>query len=372
MTFNAIQVRRDLHQIPELGFKEYKTQRYLLDIIEALPQERIEVEMWRTGILVKVNGTSPNGRCIGYRADMDGLPIEEETGLPFASTHSGQMHACGHDMHMTIALGLLTKVVNQPIGDTMLFLFQPAEEGPGGAAPMMASDAFRRWLPEEIYALHIAPQFPVGTVALKSGLLFANTSELFITLKGKGGHAAYPHQTHDMVVAASYLITQLQTVVSRRVDPMDHAVLSIGKLQAGNVQNVIAETARIEGTMRTMSPEAMDAFKKEVEGHVKAIELAFHCQATIDFGANYYQVENNDEVATTLIRHFKQSTTLRFLECEAAMTGEDFGYMTKEIPGCLFWLGVGPTEGLHSSKIIPDEAALDLAIQELYRYFSSK
>lgn len=195
-----IKIRRDLHQIPELGFKEFKTQSYLLDYLSTLPQERLEIKTWKTGIFVRVKGMNPN-KTIGYRADIDGLPITETTGLAFQSLHDGQMHACGHDFHMTIALGLISHFVAHPIDDHLLFIFQPAEEGPGGAEPMLKTEVMQEWKPDMIIALHIAPEYPVGTIATREGLLFANTSELFIDLEGKGGHAAYPHQTNDMVVA---------------------------------------------------------------------------------------------------------------------------------------------------------------------------
>lgn len=256
-------IRRDLHQIPELGFQEYETQKYLLDFIRSLPQDRLEVKTWKTGIFVKVSGRVGN-RLIAYRTDIDGLPLTEETGLPFQSRHQGRMHACGHDIHMTVALGALSKLIEEPIDDDALFIFQPAEEGPGGARPMLDSDIIKEWWPDVIFALHIAPEYPAGTIATKPGLLFANTSELFIDLVGKGGHAAYPHRTNDMVIAATQLISGLQTIVSRNVDPLDNVVVTIGKLTAGTVQNVIAERARLEGTIRTLSPESMIKVKKEL------------------------------------------------------------------------------------------------------------
>ncbi len=166
------------------------------------------------------------------------------------------MHACGHDFHMSIALGVLTHFVHHSIKDDLLFIFQPAEEGPGGAEPMLKSDIMKEWKPDMILALHIAPEYPVGTIAIREGLLFANTSELFIDLKGKGGHAAYPHQTNDMIIAACSLVTQLQTIISRNVDPLDSAVITIGKITSGTVQNIIAEKARLDGTIRALSAES--------------------------------------------------------------------------------------------------------------------
>jgi N-acetyldiaminopimelate deacetylase len=362
-----IAIRRDLHQIPELGFQEYKTQAYLLDYLLTLPEDRYTIKKWETGLFVKVKGLSPK-KTIGYRADIDGLPITEETGLPFKSTHEGTMHACGHDFHMSIALGVLTYFVNHPINDDLLFIFQPAEEGPGGAEPMLQSTIMKEWKPDMILALHIAPEYPVGTIAVKEGLLFANTSELFIDLKGKGGHAAYPHKTNDMVVAACTLVSQLQTIISRNVDPLDSAVITIGKITGGTVQNIIAERSRLEGTIRTLSVESMSKVKKRIEAMVKGIEVGFECEATIDFGCMYHQVYNHEEMTREFMEFITSNGTMDLVECKEAMTGEDFGYMLKEIPGFMFWLGVASDFGLHHSKLNPNELAIDRAIQFITDY----
>jgi N-acetyldiaminopimelate deacetylase len=366
-----IQIRRDLHQIPELGFQEYKTQAYLLAYIQSLPQERISLKKWKTGLLVKVHGLNPR-KTIGYRTDIDGLPITEETDLPFSSVHELRMHACGHDFHMTIALGILTHFVLNPINDNLLFVFQPAEEGPGGAEPMMHSKEMQEWLPDMIFALHIAPEYPVGTIAIKEGLLFANTSELFIDLKGKGGHAAYPHQTNDMVIAACSLVTQLQTIVSRNINPLDSAVITIGKITGGTVQNIIAETARLEGTIRTLSPEVMRKVKERIEALVKGIEAGFQCEAAIDYGSMYHQVYNTEALTKEFIEFVKEDPEVNLIECTEAMTGEDFGYMLKEIPGFMFWLGVDSTFGLHHAKLTPNEAAIDVAVHIMTKYLTYK
>ncbi|ELK21462.1 MULTISPECIES: N-acetyldiaminopimelate deacetylase [Anoxybacillus] len=366
-----IHIRRDLHQIPELGFQEFKTQQYILDYLATLPSERLQIKTWRTGILVHVHGTAPT-KTIGYRADMDGLPIDEQTDVPFRSTHEGRMHACGHDMHMAIALGVLTHVVHHPICDDMLFIFQPAEEGPGGALPMLESDEMKQWMPDMILALHIAPEYPVGTIATKEGLLFANTSELFIDLIGKGGHAAFPHETKDMVVAASSLIMQLQTIVSRNVNPLDSAVITVGKLTSGTVQNVIAERARLEGTIRTLSPEAMEKVKRRIEAIVRGVEVAYDCQAHIDYGSMYYQVYNDETLTNEFMQFVEKETNVRLVRCQEAMTGEDFGYMLARIPGFMFWLGVQSPFGLHHAKLNPNEEAIDVAIQLLTRYVTWK
>lgn len=366
-----VKIRRELHQIPELGFQEFKTQAFLLNYIQSLPQERLEIKTWETGIFVKVNGTAPQ-KLIGYRTDIDGLPIVEETGLEFCSRHNTEMHACGHDFHMSIALGVLTHFVHNPIKDDLLFIFQPAEEAPGGAEPMMKTDIMKEWWPDLILALHIGPEYPVGSIAVKEGLLFANTSELFIDLKGKGGHAAYPHQTNDMVVAACSLVSLLQSIVSRNVDPLDSAVITIGKIQSGTVQNIIAENARLEGTIRTLSAESMQKVQKRVNEVVKGIEIGFQCEAKIDFGSMYHQVYNDSQLTKEFMDFVTSQTDVQLIVCEEKMTGEDFGFMLKEIPGFMFWLGVDSEYGLHHSKLTPNEDAIGIAINMITKYIEFK
>lgn len=366
-----IQIRRDLHRIPEIGFQEYKTQQYLLDILKQFPKDRLEIQTWKTGIFVLVKGTSPK-KTIGYRADIDGLPITEETDYTFQSEHPGFMHACGHDLHMTIALGLISHFVDHPVQDHIVVLFQPAEEGPGGAEPMLNSDIAKKWKPDLITALHISPELPVGTIATKPGLLFANTSELFIDLKGKGGHAAYPHTTNDMVVASCSLVTQLQSIVSRNVDPLDSAVITIGKITGGTVQNIIAENARLEGTIRTLSVESMNKVKERIEAIVHGVEIGYYCKAIIDYGSMYHQVYNHEDLTVEFMNFISDSTNYQIQECTEAMTGEDFGYMVDQIPGFMFWLGVQSSYGLHHAKLQPDETAIEVAVEAMSKYISFK
>ncbi|MBA4493608.1 N-acetyldiaminopimelate deacetylase [Paenactinomyces guangxiensis] len=365
-----IQIRRQLHQIPEPGFAEFKTQQFILSYLSRLPSRRLQIQTWRTGILAKIPGQNPR-RCIGYRTDMDGLPITEQSTYNFRSRHDGYMHACGHDMHMAIALGILTHFVNHPIDDDLVFIFQPAEEGPGGALPMLQSEEFRAWKPDLIFALHIAPEYPVGTIATRPGILFANTSELFIDLTGTAGHAALPHRANDMVIAASQLAIQLQSIVSRNIDPLDSVVLTIGKMEIGTKQNVIAGTGRLEGTIRTLSAESMQKVKSRIEAIVRGIELGFECRASIDWGANYCQVKNDEKLTRQFMEWINTRTEYRLVECREAMTGEDFGYFLTEIPGFMFWLGADTPFGLHHPQIEPDEGAIPVAIDTMTRYIRS-
>ncbi len=364
---DLIEIRRRLHQIPEPGFEERRTQALLLEIIRSLPQDRLQIQTWRTGILVRVRGDNPR-RTLAYRTDIDGLPVVEETGHPFCSQHEGYMHACGHDMHMAIALGVLERVVTQPLADDVLFVFQPAEEGPGGARPMLASHEFQAWRPDEIYALHVAPEYPVGTIATRPGILFANTSELFIDLYGKGGHAAFPHQANDMVVAACHLVTQLQTIVARNVDPLAAAVVTVGCVHGGTKQNIIAEHARLEGTIRTLSADVMTAVKSRIEALVRGVEVGFGCRAEIDYGANYRQVDNDLALTRQFLDWARTAQVADVIECGPAMTGEDFGYFLADIPGFLFWLGVDSPHGLHHAKMDPSEGAIEVGVRVVSEY----
>lgn len=367
---NWIQIRRDLHQIPEPGFAEHKTQAYLLSFIQTLPQERMEITTWKTGILVKIAGTNPS-KIIGYRTDMDGLPLKELTDYPFPSVHQGYMHACGHDLHMTIALGLLTHFVYHPIDDDLLFIFQPAEEGPGGAVPMLASDQFAQKRPDQIYALHIAPEYPVGTVAIRPGVIFANTCEVQIELHGTSGHAAYPHRANDMIVAVSHLITQLQTIVSRNVNPIESAVLSLGTLQSGTRENIIADFARVEGTIRSLSISSMDRVKERIEEIVHGVATTFGAEGRVEWGSSYCQVYNHETPTKDFMQWVRASVpNVELVECPPAMTGEDFGYFLQQIPGFLFWLGVDTPYSLHHPKIQPNEEAIFVAIDLMSKYFT--
>ncbi|MNW39370.1 N-acetyldiaminopimelate deacetylase [compost metagenome] len=364
-------IRRELHQIPEAGFQEFKTQQYLLDYISTLPQEHLEVKTWRTGILVLVHGTAPQRR-FGYRADMDGLPITEDTGLEFKSQHPGYMHACGHDLHMTIGLGILTHFAKQRMTDDLLLIFQPAEEGPGGALPMLESEEFKAWKPDQMVGLHIAPEYPVGTIATRPGILFANTSELFIELTGMGGHAAYPHKANDMVVAGCQLVGQLQTIVSRNIDPLDAAVITVGKVEGGTKQNIIAETARLEGTIRTLSADTMKLIKSRIEALIHGVETGFECRADINYGSNYLQVWNEASLTGEFMQWLDERPGVELIECTEAMTGEDFGYFLEHIPGFMFWLGVDTPYGLHHAKLQPDEGAIGVAIETVTSYLTWK
>lgn len=373
MTHELIQLRRKFHQIPERGFEEVKTKQLIEETLATFPQDALEVFHWRTGLVVKINGTAPT-KTIAWRTDIDGLPIAEQTGLEFASQHPGFMHACGHDIHMTVALHLVKTLAEKPARDDVLVYFQPAEESPGGALPML------EWVrtekpelePDEFYALHIAPELPVGTVATKPGILFANTSELYIDLYGTEGHAAFPHRTADMSVAAAHLLVQLQSIVSRSVNPLEPSVVTIGKMMSGTVQNIISGHARLEGTIRTFDAEVMKQIKSRIEALAGGIELSFDCRITIDYGSAYHQVYNHEVLTGQFIQFAQQDATVDFLLSKEAMTGEDFGYFIEDIPGLLFWAGVQSEAGLHHAKLNPDESMIPLVAEFVERWIRAR
>lgn len=366
-----IEIRRQLHQIPEIGLEEINTQRHLLKIINLIDKGYIEVKTWQTGILVFVQGTDPQ-KTIGWRADIDGLPITEEVHSDFQSTFTGYMHACGHDFHMTIALGLLEQLTLEQPKNNFLFLFQPAEENEAGGMLMYEAGAFGSWMPDEFYGLHVNPDLPVGTIATKIGTLFAATCEVRITLNGKSGHAAFPHASNDMIVAGMSLVQQAQTIVSRSVNPVEGAVVTFGTFHAGSATNVIAGEATISGTIRTLTEEMNQLTQARIKEVGAGTAKSFNCEVEVSLDQKgYLPVINNKEKTMNFMSFMKDEPEVTFVEAEVAMTGEDFGYLLSKVPGTMFWLGVDSPYGLHSEKFNPNEDALPFAVKYISKFLKS-
>jgi len=374
MTLDLIKIRRHLHQIPEIGLEEFKTQAYLLERIAEMTagKDFVEQRTWRTGILVFLKGYAPE-KTIGWRTDIDALPVVEETGLPFSSQHEGRMHACGHDMHMTVALGLLDELVQAQPKNNLLFLFQPAEENEAGGMLMYQENAFGEWKPDEFYGLHVRPDFKVGDIATNTSTLFAGTCEVLITFKGKGGHAAFPHEANDALVAAAYFVTQVQTIVSRNVDPIQGGVVTFGSFHSGTTNNVIAETAQLHGTIRTLTQDMSLLIQKRVTEIAKGVAASFGMEVDINLKqGGYLPVENNPELAREAMDFFRNRENVNLIDCLPAMTGADFGYLLHQIPGVMFWLGVDTPYALHHPKMSPNEAALSFAVAEISAFLKKK
>lgn len=371
---DLIQTRRDLHQIPEIGLEEFETQAYLLDVIKKLiaGKDFVELRTWRTGILVYLHGSQPT-KTIGWRTDIDGLPVNEQTGLSFASKHQGRMHACGHDFHMTIALGSLERALEKQPKNNLLFLFQPAEENEAGGMLMYKDQAFGDWLPDQFYGLHVRPDLKVGQIATNTHTLFAGTCEIKINFKGKGGHAAFPHEAKDAVVAASYFITQVQSVVSRSVNPIEGAVVTFGVLQAGTTNNVIAETAFLHGTIRSLTQEMSLLVQKRVTTIAEAVAAAFDMEVEIELKqGGYLPVENNPKLARELMDFFQEKEGVELIDIEPAMTGEDFGYLLSKVDGVMFWLGIDSPYALHHPQMSPKEEALAIGVEAVSSFILKK
>lgn len=371
---DLIQTRRDLHQIPEIGLEEFETQAYLLDVIKKLiaGKDFVELRTWRTGILVYLHGSQPT-KTIGWRTDIDGLPVNEQTGLPFASKHQGRMHACGHDFHMTIALGSLEHALEKQPKNNLLFLFQPAEENEAGGMLMYKDQAFGDWLPDQFYGLHVRPDLKVGQIATNTHTLFAGTCEIKINFKGKGGHAAFPHEAKDAVVAASYFITQVQSVVSRSVNPIEGAVVTFGVLQAGTTNNVIAETAFLHGTIRSLTQEMSLLVQKRVTTIAESVAAAFDMDVEIELKqGGYLPVENNPKLARELMDFFQEKEGVELIDIEPAMTGEDFGYLLSKVDGVMFWLGIDSPYALHHPQMSPKEEALAIGVEAVSSFLAKK
>lgn len=357
-----IEIRRHLHMIPELAMDEHQTHDYLKQVIASFSQTNLEIKELPelpTALLVLVKGVNPQ-RNIGYRCDMDALPVDEMNGLSYASKHPYVMHACGHDIHMTVALGILNYFsINQP-KDNLVFFFQPAEESKSGGKVAYDLGAFSgQFKVDEFYGLHDNPQLKSGVIGCCNGTLFAGTTEVNIIITGKSGHAAYPHLANDAIVIAANFINQVQTVISRSIDPTKCGVITFGKLQAGVIRNVIAGQARLEGTIRGLTQEMIEFIRQRITEIASGLQKSFNCQITVEYNqGGYFPVENDSTLTKNFIEYMQRQSSVDFVETKPKMTGEDFGYLLNKIPGTMFWLGVESSGALHSHDFLPKENAI--------------
>ncbi len=323
--------RRRLHSIPEPAHREFLTSRYVREVLEGLGLTVTPVA-GTTGLVCDIGDTGP---LFLFRADMDGIEVTEATGLPFASEHPGVMHACGHDGHMAMLLGLARVLAGHPLQHCRVrLLFQPAEERTGGARDMIAGGVLAEV--KAVFGAHLWSYLPTGTVATRLGPLMASTERVIIDIQGKGGHAALPRGTADAVVTSGLLVTALQSVVSRGVNlPAEPAVLTLGTLQAGSAPNVIAASARLEGTIRALTDEVKNRLHASILRICDGVAAATDSRITVSFHGGYPALVNHPEPVTWL-----QGVT-SCVEVEPVMAGEDFSYYLQIVPGCFFFLGAG-------------------------------
>lgn len=375
-TDELIQIRRDLHQIPELALQEEKTHAYLLKVIQQLDQTHLEIMVpseLPTAIFVRVAGQNPQ-RTIGYRADIDALPVEEATGLPFASTHPGKMHACGHDIHMTVALGILSYFSEHQPQDNLVFFFQPAEESENGGKLAYDLGLFSgQWRPDEFYGFHDNPDLPTGVIGCLNGTLFAGSTEVNIDVIGQSGHAAFPQNANDAVVAASALIMQAQTIISRNIDPIQSGVLTFGLVQGGTIRNVIAESVRIEGTIRGLTQTMIETIDQRLTDLCRGIELTYGVTVNLELNqGGYWPVENDPALTKRFIDYMQHNPAVKFQETAPAMTAEDFGFLLAKFPGTMFWLGVEDDSPLHAATFTPHEEAIQAGVDAMTGFLTMR
>ncbi|MBD1913668.1 MULTISPECIES: M20 family metallopeptidase [unclassified Leptolyngbya] len=369
-----VEWRRGLHQKPELGFKEKLTSAFISQKLQewGIPHQTGVAE---TGIVALIEG-SQSGPVLGIRADMDALPIHEANEVPYRSQHEGRMHACGHDGHVAIALGTAYYLMQhrEQLAGTVKFIFQPAEEGPGGAKPMIDAGALENPSLDAIIGLHLWNNLPLGTVGVRAGALMAAVEQFDLVVQGRGGHGAMPHQTVDAIVVASQIVNALQTVVARNLDPIQSGVVTVGKFNAGSARNVIADSASLNGTVRYFDPKLSTFFETRIRELIGGICQGFGATYSLDYQRLYPPVMNDRAIAD-LVRSVAESVVETPVgvvpECQT-MGGEDMSYFLQEVPGCYFFLGSANVDkGLayphHHPRFDFDETALGLGVEMFIR-----
>jgi amidohydrolase len=343
--------RRDLHAHPELQFDVHRTAATVAEKLKQFGCDEVVTGIGRTGVVGVIRGTKGGGKkVIGLRADMDALPIEEATDAPYKSTVPGKMHACGHDGHTAMLLGAakyLTETRN--FDGTAIVIFQPAEEGGAGGLAMVKDGLMDRFGIEEVYGMHNYPGLPVGQFAIRSGPLMAAADMLFIDIEGVGGHAARPHFSVDTVLVGSQIVNQIQSIVSRNVDPLKSAVVSICMFNAGHADNVIPQTAHLRGTARSLSPDVRDLLEKRLSEVVEGTAKLYGAKAKLTYRRGYPVLRNHEQQAA-----FAASVAGGVVGNERVdqavapvMGAEDFSYMLEARPGAFIFVGNGSSAGLH-------------------------
>jgi hippurate hydrolase len=356
--------RRDIHQHPELLYDVHRTAAFVADRLREFGCDEVATGLGRTGVVGVIKGRKSAGngdlRVIGLRADMDALPIVEATDLPYASRNPGLMHACGHDGHTAMLLGAARYLAETRnfAGDAVV-IFQPAEEGGAGAAAMIKDGLMDRFGIEQVYGMHNGPGLPVGSFAIRTGPLMAATDAIDIRIEGLGGHAARPHKCIDSVLVGAQLITGLQSIVSRTVDPLDSAVLSICEFHAGNARNVIPQTAELRGTVRTLTAEVRELVEKRVREVVAGVAQMTGAKIDLVYERGYPVTVNHasqTDIATKVAKEIAGDGNVH--EMPPMMGAEDFSYMLEARPGAFIFCGNGNSAGLHHPAYNFDDEAI--------------
>lgn len=343
--------RHDFHENPEILYETVRTGAKVAELLESFGLDEVTTGIGQTGVVGVIKGrNSGSGKAIGLRADMDALPIEEITGKSYASKIAGKMHACGHDGHTAMLLGAAKYLAETRNFDgTVIVIFQPAEEGGAGAKAMIDDGLMTRWPIDEVYGMHNFPGMPVGEFAIRKGAIMAATDEFRITVTGRGGHAAKPHETIDPIIVGAQIVSALQTIASRNADPLESVVVSVTTFNAGNAFNVIPQEATLRGTVRTLSPQVRDLAEERMQNIVTSIAAGLGATAKLDFKRGYPVTENHDEQTDFAVSIAEGISGEGKVEKNIApmMGGEDFSYMLLERPGAFIFAGNGDSAGLH-------------------------
>ena len=345
--------RRDLHAHPELQFDVHRTAASVAEKLKAFGCDEVVTGIGRTGVVAVIRGRKQpagGGRVIGLRADMDALPIAEQTNLPYRSTVPGKMHACGHDGHTSMLLGAAKYLAEtRDFGGTAVLIFQPAEEGGGGGREMVKEGLMERFAIEEVYGMHNVPGLPVGAFAIRPGAMLAASDRILIDIEGRGGHAAKPHQCVDTVLVGAQIVNQIQSIVARNVDPVESAVVSICVFQAGDTGNVIPQTARLRGTARSLSPAVRDRLEARLHEIVEGTARLHGASAKLTYSRDYPVTRNHERQTAFAVSVAADVAGRDRVDAAAApvMGGEDFSFMLEARPGAFIFVGNGDTAGLH-------------------------
>lgn len=343
--------RHDLHSNPELLYDLPRTSAQVASALRKVGCDEVVEGIGKTGVVAVIHGKSnTSGRSIGLRSDMDALPILEATGKPWASKTPGKMHACGHDGHTTMLLGAAMGLVQSRAFDgTAVLIFQPAEEGGAGARAMIDDGLFRRWPVSEVYGMHNRPNLPIGEFTIAPGSIMGSVDMIDIEIEGVGGHAAMPHQTVDPAPVIAALIQAVQTITARTINPMDSAVISITTIHGGDAFNVIPQTIRMTGTVRTLKDSVRDHVEARLNQAVTGIAAAYGAKGKLDYSRHYpvtvNHVQETELAATAAEAVAGVGRVARNMP--ATLGGEDFAFMLNEVPGAMINIGNGPSAGLH-------------------------
>jgi len=350
--------RRWMHMHPELGLECHQTAAYVVERLKEFGVDEIHEQIGVSGVVAVINGTGDGG-TIGLRADMDALPMPEETGLDYASTVPGRMHACGHDGHTTMLLGAAKYLTEtRRFAGKVVLIFQPAEEHGGGAKVMCDEGMMDRFGIDQVYGIHNVPDSDFGAFFACDGPALAAVDTLTATIKGQGGHGAYPQETRDPVIAAAAMAMALQTIVSRNVHPLDQLVISVTQIHGGSAENVIADSAWIQATVRSFDPEVRDMAERRIRAVLEGQAAAFDVAVEIDYERGYPATVNHASGVALAARAATDVAGSVDLGRRPEMGAEDFAYMLEERPGAYFFLGIGEGAGLHNPKYdFNDEAS---------------